>query len=124
MGKSEYRLLFLHTISGVLQNHFNCRPWVGDAFCRSRPRHGQPCHEGTAAPRCPRLPWGALPRVKVEEWKPGEPLSPAWSFMPRTDIFDFSGGFPTQTPFAKVPIYDRYSNILEGADNGKLVCVG
>ena len=38
----------------------------------------------------------------------------------RGGLFDFSGGLPIQTLFAKVPIYGRYGKISGGADNGKI----
>ena len=35
------------------------------------------------------------------------------------EISDFSGRIPNSSPICKVSIYDRYSNILEGAYSGK-----
>jgi hypothetical protein len=41
----------------------------------------------------------------------------------RSGNFLFPGGFPTQTPVARVPIYEPYGNISERAYSGKLECI-
>ena len=70
-------------------------------------------------------------------WRQQRAVPPSWSWsesetrrLGRDSILpgqcDLPGKFPIfredSISICKVPIYDRYSNILEGADNGKLYC--
>jgi hypothetical protein len=49
--------------------------------------------------------------------------SSSWVIMIGPEIFNFSGGFPIQTLFTRVPIYERYAKFAEGHIVASLVAI-